>query len=73
MIKTIDAVGSSNIEKIEYNEEERELCVTFKGGSVYAYADVPAYKATELEEASSKGSYINQNIKPESPCTRIFP
>jgi hypothetical protein len=57
-------VDSSNIEQIGYDEDERELWVTFKSGDTYVYLDVPAATYDDVMSADSKGSYLNREVKP---------
>lgn len=70
-MRTIDCLGSSNIDSIGYDPEAKELLVKFKNGAVYKYTNVAAETAGALEIASSKGAYLNQNIRPNHNCTRV--
>jgi hypothetical protein len=50
------------------------LLVQFRAsGEVYAYADVPARVHSELEAASSKGRYVNDEIKGRYRYARVGP
>lgn len=71
MKNTIDCAGSSNLSEITYDNHSMVLEVTYKDGSVYTYADVPDYKITELQGATSKGSYLHTNIKNDHPSTKV--
>lgn len=57
-------VVSSNLEKIAYDETEKELYVEFKSGNKYSYVNVPRKKFNELMRAESHGAYFSKNIKP---------
>jgi hypothetical protein len=58
-----EAVSSSNIAEIGYDEDRRVLEVLFHSGSVYQYFDVSPQIFGELRQASSIGQYVNSNIK----------
>lgn len=64
-------VDSSNIESVGYDEGTQTLEIEFKGGSVYEYSGVPEYVYFELKEASSVGSYFNQNIRNDYPTSKV--
>ena len=66
-----EAVVSSNVESIGYDESEQVLEVEFKGGSLYQYKDVPPDVFTALKEADSAGSFLSQNIKNVYECERV--
>lgn len=55
---------SSNIQAIDYNEDEQTLDVEFKGGAVYRYLDVPNDIPHLMLAAASAGKFFMQNIKP---------
>lgn len=56
-------VDSSNIEAIGYDDDAQELHVQFLGGRYYIYHDVPRNIFDELMNASSKGSFLNREVK----------
>jgi len=56
-------VKSSNISKVGYDEESKELQVEFRGGSLYAYDGVPAEAHAALIRAASIGSQFSKTIK----------
>jgi hypothetical protein len=64
------AVESSNLESIGYDDEMHTLEVGFHGGAVYQYANVPQYLYTNLMAAQSKGAYFNREIKPHYTWTQ---
>jgi len=58
-----DPVDSSNIEEIGYDLNTQTLEVQFKDGNVYQYFDVPQSVYEGLMSASSKGQFLNKEIK----------
>lgn len=56
-------VDSSNIESIGYDDGDRELHVRFLSGALYIYHDVPRPIFDDLLQASSKGSFLNREVK----------
>jgi KTSC domain-containing protein len=56
-------VSSSNIRSIGYDATNETLEVEFHSGGVYQYLNVPEPVYSELMSASSKGSYLNSQIK----------
>jgi len=58
-----DAVQSTNISSIAYDDEQKILGVIFKNGNEYHYFDVPIDIYRELVNARSIGSYFNKNIR----------
>ncbi len=58
-------VESSSIASIGYAAQERVLELEFRqSGDVYQYFDVPAEEYTAFLAADSKGTYVNQKLKP---------
>lgn len=58
------AVFSSNVQAVGYDEDKHELLVTWNSGRVSAYADVPEETAVRLANAPSVGQMMNSEIKP---------
>jgi hypothetical protein len=56
-------VNSSNVRAIGYNPDSEILEVEFNNGSVYQYGGVPEYEFDGIMNATSKGTYLNSNIK----------
>ena len=56
-------VISSNIRSVGYDQPSAVLEVEFTSGDVYRYFDVPEHLYHELMSASSKGQFLNDNIK----------
>lgn len=54
---------SSVIRFFRYAPDSRELKVTFVGGRVYVYEDVPPELAAAFKEVRSKGTFFNQEIR----------
>lgn len=60
---------SKNIAKTVYNNETKDLFVTFKSfkdpkiTTEYVYSGVPAETWEELKKAESVGKFINERIK----------
>ena len=62
---TMHVVESSSIRAIGYDGEAEELWIEFHSSpDPYVYFEVPADVYGELEEAESKGEYVNLIIKP---------
>lgn len=57
------AVDSSNLADVGYDSTIMTLEVGFRNGSVYQYFDVPETVYQEFMRATSKGQFLNQNIK----------
>jgi hypothetical protein len=66
-----DLVTSSNIAEVGYDPSSRTLEVLFNTGAVYQYFDVPQQIYNELMQASSKGGFINSNVKGHYRYARI--
>lgn len=60
---TRQAVTSSNIASIGYDENSQTVEIEFLNGGVYQYFDVPEHIYKELMGAGSHGQYLAQNIK----------
>ncbi len=67
MSKPLFTPKSNTISKVEYNEKEKSLDITFRTKNVYRYYDVPSrlWKAFKLyiECEGSAGSFFNEYIK----------
>ncbi len=62
---------SSNLQSVAYDEQARALTITFHGGRVYAYSDVPPNVYRGLLGATSKGRYFHQWIRARYPYQRV--
>jgi lysyl-tRNA synthetase class 2 len=56
-------VRSSMMTFVKYDDEARELDVTFTSGKTYRYREVPVEIYDGLLESESKGEFFNDNIK----------
>lgn len=56
-------VSSSNVQAIGYDEANQLLYVKFNNNTLYCYQGVPIAEFDGLLNASSKGIYLNSNIK----------
>ena len=54
---------STVIRSFWYRARQRELSILFQSGKGYTYLDVPAEVYSEMQIASSKGEFFNQNIR----------
>ena len=48
---------------MEYDDEARELDITFTSGKKYRYFNVPLEIYVEFLDAGSKGKFFNDSIK----------
>jgi hypothetical protein len=56
-------VHSSHVQAIGYDEMNQILYIQFKDGTYYRYQGVPIAEFYGLQNATSVGEYLNQNIK----------
>lgn len=61
-------VRSKNIEAVGYDHKGKLLRVVYQGGRSYDYVNVPPETVADLWVASSVGSFIHQQIKPNHPA-----
>ncbi|WP_395396388.1 KTSC domain-containing protein (plasmid) [Novosphingobium sp. BL-8A] len=54
---------SSTIERIAYDEERRELWITFHEAGRYVYTEVPPEAFEAFSRAQSAGKFFNASIK----------
>ena len=67
-------VESSSIASIGYAPKERVLELEFRqSGEVYQYFDVPSEEYTAFLAADSKGTYVNQQLKPRGYRSQRLP
>lgn len=74
--RRVPAGKSSQIAKLEYSTDAKVLRVEFRNGGTYDYTDVPnAVAATgiiiEIGTGFSIGQWLNQQIKPHYPYTKV--
>lgn len=54
---------SSVVAHMHYDEKTSTLRVTYVSGAVYDYKDVPTKVYGEMKRATSKGIFLNRQIK----------
>jgi hypothetical protein len=64
-------VVSTNVAAIGYDEVAEEVYVEFLDSGLYAYGGVPLPVFQEFETAPSKGSFVNQILKPGYPYRKV--
>lgn len=52
------------VQEVGYDEQTKELLVTWTNGKRSAYAGVPEEQAVELSKTASVGTMLNMEIKP---------
>lgn len=57
-------VYSSNVSSIGYDDEAKELYVTWSNGKRSVYSGVPEELAKDVANAPSVGSILNTEVKP---------
>jgi hypothetical protein len=64
-------VKSSVIRRVEYNEDEHALSITFTSGLTYRYERFPEIEYDALLSAASKGEFFNERIKDLYAFTQV--
>lgn len=62
---------SSVVAAIRYDEKTSKLRVIFQSGNIYDYLKVPEKVYDEMRKASSKGEFLNKEIKPNYEFEKI--
>jgi hypothetical protein len=62
---------SSVVAAIRYDEQTSRLRIIFQSGSVYDYLKVPGQVYDQMKKASSKGEFLNKEIKPHYEFEKI--
>lgn len=65
------SVASSNIVSIGYDTDTETLEVEFLSGTIYQYFNVPQNMYDQLNQAGSKGRFLNTYIKKAYPYSRV--
>lgn len=65
------SVTSSSIDSVGYGPKTKSLVVKFKNGGVYVYADVETSVYVAFMSASSKGNFLDAEIKQKYSFIRI--
>lgn len=71
MIDWQEIAHSSNIGKVGYDREAREMVVEFRNGGSYAYAGVDPTTAADLASASSPGQFFHLHVRNRYPTRRL--
>ncbi len=58
-----ETVASTNVASVGYSEHLHALEIEFSRGAIYRFLGVPHRIYRELMQTSSKGHFINQNIR----------
>lgn len=65
-------MSSSAILSIDFDPLQNHLDVLYKNESLYRYYDIQPEIVEALNQAASKGRFINETIKPNYRCQRIY-
>jgi hypothetical protein len=65
------AVNSSNVASVGYDENSKVLEVAFKSGGVYQYSNVPRGIYEGMISATSVGSYFHKMVKEKFAFTKV--
>jgi len=60
-------VDSSCVARVGYDPDAEEVYVEFHDSGLYAYRGVSAHVYEEFLAADSKGTFVNEAIKPRYP------
>ena len=66
-----NAVASSNLASVGYEEQTETLEVEFLGGAVYQYYNVPLNMYEQLMQTPSKGRFLSTYIKNAYAYSRV--
>ena len=64
-------VYSSTVSTVAYDEETKDLFVTFLKGARYVYRNVPEDVAQNLANAPSVGSMLRSDIQPNYSYSKV--
>lgn len=56
-------VDSTSLDQIGFDADAREVHAVFKNGEHYVYLDVPQDVWEQFRDASSKGTFLNRELK----------
>jgi hypothetical protein len=65
------AVVSSNIASIGYDQQTKVLEVEFKSGTVYQYTDVPAVLFDQLVQSPSVGKHFGEHVRSKFASKKV--
>lgn len=63
MILSFDSPESSTIVRVNYDDESQIMIVEFKSSGQYHYFDVPLHVFEAMQNSSSRGQFLSQEIK----------
>lgn len=66
-------VKSSNVRAVEYNDDARELTVSFKTGATYLYSEVPRSIYDAMLSAESVGGYFAAHVRGKFESIKLEP
>ena len=72
-IPKMHPVEPSCVARIGYDPAKEEAYVEYRGSGTYAYSGVSALVFDEFARADSKGTFVNEVIKPRYPFRRVSP
>lgn len=58
-----DCAGSSNLEKVAYDDSTDTMTITFLDGRTYDYMNVPATVVRQFKETGSYGEFFSRHIR----------
>jgi len=67
----MQAVSSSTVSMVGYDESSQEAYVQFHNGGLYVYRGVPRHEYDNLLMAPSIGSYLHAYFKNVYPYERV--
>jgi hypothetical protein len=67
----VTEIDSSLVQRVEYDDVDQDLTVTFPNGSVYKYERVSNSEFLDLIQAGSIGKHFNYHIKGAKDCEQI--
>jgi len=62
---------SSVVAAMKYDAKASKLRVIYTSGNIYDYKEVPEKVYAEMRKASSKGEFLNKQIKPNYEFEKI--
>ena len=68
-----EPVLSSNVASVGYSKKLHALEIEFTRGAIYRFLDVPREVYRDLMQTSSKGHFINENIRGQFRFVRVRP
>jgi len=64
-------VDSTSVARVGYDPDAEEAYVEFHDSGLYAYRGVSARVYKKLVSADSKGTFVNEMIKPRYPFRKV--